>query len=239
MIDLTLDKNKLYEVKFKYGEETYQVRKSIKNYIKYLEEYKEYIDIIDNVDDTRREKILNFMFLLSQNCIDQNEFIKKCPEFKNYKDKTIKEVIEKILSSYWNINLERKMYCIKLYIILDECLTLIIKDILNETGVFGGIMPKLKQIENLLSINIASQKKLELNVFSCIRNDIIHNQSVFSQRSIDDLLKYQKKNAQCIEQLFGLKKDNLIKINMEKISGFEIILREIFNEIYHSLEKQV
>lgn len=236
---MTLDKNKLYEVKFKYEEEMYQVKKSINNYNKYLEGYKEYINIIDNVDDIRREKILNFMFLLSQNVINQGEFIKECPEFKNYRDKNIKEVIKKILSSYWDINLERKMYCIKLYIILDECLTLIIKDILNETVVFGGIVRKLEQIETLLSINIDSQKKLELNVFSCIRNDIIHNQSVFSQKSIDDLLKYRKKNAQCIEQLFGLKKDNLIKINMEKISGFEIILREIFNEIYHTLEKQV
>ena len=36
MVDLTLDKNKLYEVESKYKEEMYQVRKSIKNYSKYL-----------------------------------------------------------------------------------------------------------------------------------------------------------------------------------------------------------
>ena len=236
---MTLDKNKLYEVESKYKEEMYQVRKSIKNYSKYLEEYKEYIDIIDDVDDARREKMLNFMFLLSQNLINQDEFIEKCPEFISCKDKNIREVIKNILSSYWNINLERKMYCIKLYIILDECLTLIIKDISDKTVVCGGVMPKLKKIEDLLSINIDSQKKLELNVFSCIRNDIIHNQSVFSQRSIDDLLNYQSKDAQYIEQLFGLKKDNIIKINMKKILDFGRISREIFDEIYHTLEKQV
>lgn len=236
---MTLDKNKLYEVESKYKEEMYQVRKSIKNYSKYLEEYKEYIDIIDDVDDARREKMLNFMFLLSQNLINQDEFIEKCPEFISCKDKNIREVIKNILSSYWNINLERKMYCIKLYIILDECLTLIIKDISDKTVVCGGVMPKLKKIEDLLSINIDSQKKLELNVFSCIRNDIIHNQSVFSQRSIDDLLNYQSKDAQYIEQLFGLKKDNIIKINMKKILGFVNISREIFDEIYRTLEKQV
>lgn len=239
MIDLTLDKNKLYEVKFKYEEEMYEVKKSINNYIKYLREYKEYIDIIDDVDDARREKILNFMFLLSKNLINQEEFIGKCPEFISCKDKNIREVIKNILSSYWNINLERKMYCIKLYIILDECLTLIIKDISDKTVVCGGVMPKLKKIEDLLSINIDSQKKLELNVFSCIRNDIIHNQSVFSQRSIDDLLNYQSKDAQYIEQLFELKKDSIIKINMKRILGFVNISREIFDEIYRTLEKQV
>lgn len=236
---MTLDKNKLYEVESKYKEEMYQVRKSIKNYSKYLEEYKEYIDIIDDVDDARREKMLNFMFLLSQNLINQDEFIEKCPEFISCKDKNIREVIKNILSSYWNINLERKMYCIKLYIILDECLTLIIKDISDKTVVCGGVMPKLKKIEDLLSINIDSQKKLELNVFSCIRNDIIHNQSVFSQRSIDDLLNYQSKDAQYIEQLFELKKDSIIKINMKRILGFVNISREIFDEIYRTLEKQV
>ena len=236
---MTLDKNKLYEVKFKYEEEMYEVKKSINNYIKYLREYKEYIDIIDDVDDARREKILNFMFLLSKNLINQEAFIGKCPEFISCKDKNIREVIKNILSSYWNINLERKMYCIKLYIILDECLTLIIKDISDKTVVCGGVMPKLKKIEDLLSINIDSQKKLELNVFSCIRNDIIHNQSVFSQRSIDDLLNYQSKDAQYIEQLFELKKDSIIKINMKRILGFVNISREIFDEIYRTLEKQV
>ncbi len=175
------------------------------------------------------------MFLLSQNIKNQEEFIKECPEFISYKDKDIKEVIKYILSSYDDINSERRMYCIKLYIILDECLTLIIKDISNKTEVCGGVMPKLKKIEALLSINIDSQKKLELNVFSCIRNDITHNQSVFSQRSIDDLLNYQNKDAQSIEQLFGLKKDNIIKINMKKILDFGRISREIFDEIYHTL----
>lgn len=234
---MTLNKNKLVEIKFKYEREMYQVKKSINNYTKELEEYKEYINIIDNADDTRREIILNLIFLLSQDFINQEEFIKSCPEFMKYKDENIKKIMKDILSSYWDINLERKMYCIKLYIILDEGLTLIIKDVLNENVVYGGVMPKLKQIKDIVSINIAPQKELELNILSCIRNDIVHNQSIFSKKSIDDLLKHQNKNEQDIEQLFGLRKDEVIKINMMKILDFEKISREIFNEIYNILKQ--
>ena len=129
------------------------------------------------------------------------------------------------------------MYCIKLYIILDEGLTLIIKDVLNENVVYGGVMPKLKQIKDIVSINIAPQKELELNILSCIRNDIVHNQSIFSKKSIVDLLKHQNKNEQDIEQLFGLRKDEVIKINMMKILDFEKISRDIFNEIYNILKQ--
>lgn len=219
--------------RFRCYEEMDFLKQHIKKFESNIKLYNGIIESIDKYEVDKVETLLNSIFYLSKYHDYKWDFFKLYPEFRKYDSDNFIEEISHSSRMYNDIKRHQIMYVIYIYLILDECLGDILSNVLNK-NISNGVMCKINEIKRS-GIEIDFESELKLSIFSQIRNDIIHSNGEFSEKSSRRILIYQHKDANYVREYFGLEVGKHIKLDMDKIKEFINISNNTLKEIYERI----